>query len=502
VSIVPGHARPLALALACALLVGCATPPAYQRPQVSTPAGWKLEAPWRTGTPADGLPKGPWWEAFGDAELARLIARALSGNPTLAIAAARVEQARRGVDVAQAGTLPQVAASGRVARQAISANRPLTNYAAPNFGTVQNDFAPTIAASYEVDLSGRVRSTLAGASASAAQTVADAENVRLVLTADLAAAYFGLRAVDVEIDTVQRSLALQQRALALITDRYRLGAASGLDVAQQQALLDATTTQVDLLRRQRGLFENALGTLTGDGAPAFSLVPDVRELAPPAVPLGVPSDVLERRPDVAAAERAMAAANAQIGVAQAAFYPSVLIQPTLGFDSRLLPALFDAPSMLWSLGVTAVQTVIDGGRTRANVDIAQAGYQASVASYRRIVLTAMQEVQDGITSLAALERATAQARIAVDSARKVLALASARYEGGVATSLEVISAQQSLLTTERQLAQLLGQRLLACVFLVKALGGGWQPPAQAASTDPQVPASGGTMTPIAKAVRD
>jgi outer membrane protein, multidrug efflux system len=250
-------------------------------------------------------------------------------------------------------------------------------------------------------------------------------------------------------------------------------------------------TQVDLLRRQRASFENILGTLTGVGAPSFTLAPDLAELAPPAIPPGVPSDVLQRRPDVASAERAMAVANAQIGAADAAFYPSVLLQPSFGADSRWLPALFEAPSLLWSLGVSATQMLYDGGRARANVEGATAGYQATVANYRRVVLTAMQEVQDGITGLASLERATAQSRVAVDSARRVLDLATARYEGGIATSLEVITAQQSLLTGERQLAQLLGQRLLTSVFLVRALGGGWQAPAPAAQPANAGPARAG-----------
>jgi len=190
--------------------------------------------------------------------------------------------------------------------------------------------------------------------------------------------------------------------------------------------------------------------------------------------LGVPSDILERRPDVASAERAMAAANAQIGVARAAFYPSITLAPTYGVDSRMLSTLFDAPSLLWSIGLSATQTLFDGGRISANVDFARAGYDGTVATYRRVVLTAMQEVEDGITGLAALESASTQAQTAVASARRVLDMATARYEGGATSYLDVITAQQSLLTSERQATQLTGQRLLTSVFLVKALGGDWQ----------------------------
>jgi len=200
----------------------------------------------------------------------------------------------------------------------------------------------------------------------------------------------------------------------------------------------------------------------------------VRAFVPPTIPAGVPSDVLERRPDVASAERAMAVANAQIGVAKAAFYPSVMLAPSIGVDSRTLSALFDAPSLLWSLGVSATQTLFDGGRLNANVDFARAGYEGTVANYRRVVLTAMQEVEDGITGSAALERAHTQALTAVESAHRVLDMATARYEGGATTYLDVITAQQAVLVSERQAAQLLGQRLLTSVFLFKALGGDWQ----------------------------
>jgi NodT family efflux transporter outer membrane factor (OMF) lipoprotein len=297
---------------------------------------------------------------------------------------------------------------------------------------------------------------------------------RHILGADLASAYFNLRALDTELDVLSRSIALQRRSLELVTARHDLGAASGLDVAQQQALLDTTLTQVDVLRRQRAQFEHAIATLTGTPAPLFSIAPEVTVFEPPAIPLGVPSDVLQRRPDVAAAERAMAAANAQIGVASAAFYPSVMLAPSVGYESRDLSTLFNAPSLLWSIGVSAAQSVFDGGRVRANVDFAKAGYDVTVANYRRIVLTAMQEVEDGITGLAALDRASAQAQTAVASARRVLEMATGRYEGGASTYFDVITAQQALLASERQAAQLLGQRQLSSVFLVKALGGDWQ----------------------------
>lgn len=464
---------PVALMLA---LGGCAVGPDYKRPaSADMPAAWSVQAPWRAGVPGDAHDKGAWWERFNDPVLNQLEQQALTGNQTLAQAIARLAQARANVDASTAAQLPQVSLQTRAQRLQISGNRPLTNYNSPNFSTVQNDFGIGLAVSYEADLFGRVRRTVEGANASAQQSAADLENTKLVLAADLANNYFNLRQTDTELDVVARSIALQRRALDLAAARHDLGAASGLDVSQQQALIDATLTQVDLLRRQRGQYEHAIATLTGQPAPAFSLAVRSPVLipAPVAVPLGLPSDVLERRPDVASAERAMAAANAQIGIASAAYYPSFILNPSYGFDSTSMTTLFNAPSLLWSFGVTATQALFAGGRIDAGVNFAKAGYEGAVANYRRVVLTALQEVEDGITGVATLDSALLQAQRATVSSRRVLDIANDRYEGGVSTYLDVITAQQSLLNNERQLAQLGGQRMLVSVFLIKALGGDW-----------------------------
>lgn len=460
-------------AAAVLVLAGCAGAPAYVRPDVEMPAAWKLEAPWQEAQPSDAAVRGAWWRRFGDAQLDTLQEQALAASPTIEAAAARLAQARASVDAASAGLFPQLGLSGRAARQRISENRPLTNYNTPSFSTVQNDYALSFNVAYEADLFGRVRSSVGAVQASAEQAAADLQNVRLVLASDLAANYFNLRELDIELDVLAQSIELQRRALELATTRHELGATSGLDVAQQQALLDSTLTQVDVLRRQRDQFEHAIAALAGRPAPLFTLAPETGPRAAPAVPVGVPADILQRRPDVASAERAMAAANAQIGVARAAYYPNITLGPSLGVDSRNLPGLFNASSLLWSLGVSVAQPLFDAGRTDANVAIAQAGYQVTVANYRRVVLTAMQEVEDGITGSAALDRALVQARLAEQSAQRVLQLATDRYEGGATTYLEVITAQQSLLNSQRQVAQLVGQRLLVAVLLVKALGGDW-----------------------------
>ena len=467
----PGH-RLTSLAAALAL-AGCAVGPDYKRPAPDLPVAWKLEAPWRTGAPADGADKGAWWQAFGDAQLDALEQRALVDSPTLAIAAARLAQARATVTATSAGLFPTINLTSRDQRLRISANRPLANYSSPNFSTVQNDFNLGFAASYEVDLAGRVSRSVEGAKASAEQSAADLANTRLVVSAELASDWFSLVTLDASLDVLDRSIALQRKALAFVDSRHELGAGTGLEVAQQQALLDNTLTQVDVQKRQRTQFEHAIATLVGVPAPTFSVPPVKRDLHPPAIPVGVPSDLLQRRPDVASAERAMAAANAQIGVATAAFYPSVILGPSLGEESRMLSTLFDAPSLVWSIGVSATQALFDAGRTRANVDFARAGYDASVATYRRTVLVAMQEVEDGITGVASLDRATTQANVAVASAQRVLDMSNARYEGGVATYLDVITAQQSLLAAQLQATQLAGQRQLVATALVKALGGGW-----------------------------
>ena len=460
--------------IAAALAVsGCAVGPDYKRPAADLPVAWKLEAPWRTGVPADAADKGDWWKAFGDAQLDELETRAMADSPTLAIAAARLAQARATVTGTSAGLFPSLSLTSHDQRFRISANRPLASYTSPNSTTVQNDFPLGLSVNYEVDLAGRVSRSVEGAKASAEQSAADLANTRLVVSAELASDWYNLVTLDASLDVLDRSIALQRKALDFVNQRHDLGAGTGLEVAQQQALLDSTLTQVDVQKRQRAQFEHAIAALIGAPAPTFSVPAVRRDLQPPPIPVGVPSDLLQRRPDVASAERAMAGANAQIGVATAAFYPSVFLQPGIGEESRMLSTLFDAPSLVWSIGVSATQTLFDAGRTRANVDFAKAGYDASVATYRRTILTAMQEVEDGITGVASLDRATAQAQVAVGSAQRVLDMANARYEGGVATYLDVITAQQSLLTAQLQAAQLAGQRQIVATALVKALGGGW-----------------------------
>ena len=463
----------------CGGLIACSSIESLPPAEVKMPASWTLEPPWQVAAPRDAAPKGPWWKHFQDPTLDQLQQRALQQNATLAAAQARWQQARALLAAAEAGQWPGLSLGVRTVRQRISANRPLTSYSGTNFATVQNDYIPGLSASYELDLAGRVAQTVRSAQASAEQVRADLANTQLLMSADLATAYINLRSLDSELQVIGRSIELQRKALAFVTARKELGATSGLEVAQQQALLDNTLTQVDILRRQRAQFEHAIATLVGEAAPSFALaaapsahaLPQILQV--PQIPLGLPSALLERRPDVAAAERAMAVANAQWGLAQAAFFPSVMLTSTLGAESRLVDRLFDVPSLVWSVGMSATQVLFDGGRLRSNEQAARAAHEAAAANYRRVVLTALQEAEDGITGVAALQRASQQALAAQASARRVLELATGRYEGGISTYLDVINAQQALLASERQVAQLQGQTLVACVFLIRALGGDW-----------------------------
>ena len=470
--------RVMPLWIVIASAVGCAVGPNYHRPDTNLPQAWHPDTPWHEATPNDDALKGDWWQLFQDDTLNSLVERALSNNQNLRVATARVDQARAQVTIAKSDLYPSVDLSAGASRGKTSANRPLAEYSVPNQSTVQNNFELGPAVNYEFDLFGRVRREVENARASAQQVEADFENTRLVLIAQLATDYFALRELDTEVAVVRHSLELERDALGFITSRHDLGFATGLDLAQQQALVDADATQLELLENQRMQLEHAIATLVGVPAPVFAIPTALSTASLPKIPTGLPADLLQRRPDVASAERAMAAANARIGMARAAYYPSIELAssfsgPNAGWQSNALTALFEAPSRLWSFGLSATQTLFDAGRTRANVRIANADYSASVASYRQTVLTAMEEVENGITGLAALDRAVTQADASVKSAQEAFDIATVRYKGGVDTYLEMITAQQVLLGNQRQAVQVHGQQFGMAVYLVKALGGSW-----------------------------
>jgi len=465
--------------LLVAPLAGCAVGPDYRRAPADVPPAWSPDAPWHEAAPSDAALKGNWWEAFADPVLNPLVRQALAGNQDLKVAAARLEQARSQVTVAKSYLYPEIDLGASAARAKSAANRPLSAYSTPNQSTVQNNFLLGPSISYELDLFGRVRREVEGYRAAAEQAAADFENTRLMLTTQMVSDYFTLRELDSEIDVVNRSLDLERDALTFITARHDLGFATGLDLAQQQALVESSAAQLELLQVQRAENEHAIATLAGTPAPGFHIAPLVTPGALPVLPVGLPSDLLQRRPDVAAAERAMAAANARIGVARAAYFPTVQLQPAVpgfGWESTALSTLFNAPSQLWSVGLSATQTLFNAGRTRANVHIAEEDYQAAVATYRQTVLAAMEEVENGITGLSSLGRAASQANASVESAERAFSIANDRYKGGVAIYLDVLTAQQTLLANQRQAVQIHGQQFLTTVYLVKALGGGWEGP--------------------------
>ncbi|MEP6885287.1 MAG: efflux transporter outer membrane subunit [Gammaproteobacteria bacterium] len=460
------------------VVAGCAVGPDYHRPAAEVPPAWQSEAPWHEAAPNDAALKGDWWRLFQDDTLNPLVERTLAGNQDLRVSALRLEQARDQVTVARSDLYPWAGLSATAARGKSSANRPLSQYGQTNQSTVQNNFVVGASVNYEADLFGRARREVESARATAQQAESDFQNTRLILTAQLVTDYFALRELDAEIAVVRHSLDLQRDALGFITSRHDLGFATGLDLAQQQALVDSNATQLELLANQRAQFEHAIATLVGIPAPSFTLPAAPGTASLPAIPVGLPSDLLQRRPDVAAAERSMAAANARIGAARAAYYPSIILgsgfgEPNAGWQSSALSSLFDAPSRLWSIGLSATQTLFDAGKTRANVRIATADYDAAVATYRQTVLTAMEEVENGITGLASLDRAVRRADASVKSAQDAFDIATSRYKGGVDTYLEMITAQQALLSNQRQAVQVHGQQFATAVYLVKALGGGW-----------------------------
>jgi NodT family efflux transporter outer membrane factor (OMF) lipoprotein len=447
--------------------------PRYKRPTAEVPNTWKGEGPWQAAAPKDAIPKGAWWGIFQDATLDQLEQQLLQANQSLAAAQDRLSEARSQARIASAAYFPQVNADPSGQRQLLSGNRPLSGSTVPLVPFTQNVFSIPFSVSYELDLFGRVRRTLEAANASLQASAADLENVRLVLTAELAADYYNLRELDREAAVVRQSVEIEQKGMDLVNHRHEGGVANGLEVAQQAAVLDATATQLQLVLQQRAQYEHAIAVLSGKPASIFSVAEAPFEAKPPAIPLGVPSEILERRPDIATSERQMAFENAQIGIATTAFYPHITLGGSGGFQSRDIATLVNAPSLFWSLGGDLLQPVVNGGRNRANLALNRAAYDESVANYRQAVLVAFQQVEDGLTGLAMLDQAEKTQQQAVADSQRALDIANNRYVGGVTTYLDVITAQTTLLTNQRLATQLLGEQMTTAVYLVKALGGAW-----------------------------
>lgn len=465
---------PSGLLLVAAISVaGCSVGPNYRRPPAPSATKWDLAEPWRESAPKDAIPKGQWWTVFHDDDLNTLETQALASNQTLKVSIAHLEQARAVAAIQIATLFPTLSTAPSAERQRLSGSRPTNGVPITLRPATQSTFLLPFTVSYEVDIFGRRRRSIEAAEASYQANAADLENVRLLVTSQLAGDYFNLRELDSELKILTSTVTALQKGLELVNSRHSGGVASGLDVAQEESLLNTTRTQSILLQQQRKQFEDAIAVLVGQPAPDFHIAQRVLDAEPPALDVGLPSDLLERRPDVAEAERQMAVANAQIGVAQAAYYPSLNIFGQGGWQTADIAKLANAGSLFWALGANVTQEIFTGGARRAQVQFARAGYDANVATYRQSVLSAFQEVQDEITGLTVLTEAEQSQQQAVDAARRTLDISTSRYTGGLVNYLDVVTAQSNLLTDEQELAIIQGNRLISSVLLVKALGGGW-----------------------------
>jgi NodT family efflux transporter outer membrane factor (OMF) lipoprotein len=459
------HASAAALML---LLGACSLAPPLKVPQVPTAEAYKELGPWTPARPADRLPRESWWTLYDNAELDELEKRLIAGNPSLAAALANYAQAKALGAQARAGLFPTLGLNASAERTHNSANAPVST--APHY---TDDYILGGTASYELDLWGQIRNEVRAGEANAAAAGADLENARLSLTAQLVQDYVQLRSLDRQSVILEDTVRAYARALILAQQRHDAGIAPGLDVAQAQTQLDSARSQASQIRVQRALMEHAIAALIGVSASTFSVTPALVDIELPNVPSGVPTTLLERRPDVAAAERRMIAANAGIGVARAAYFPSLTLNAQGGFQSTSISNLLSAPSSFWALGPSALLSVFDGGLRRAQVAEARASFDASAANYRGTALAAFQQVEDSLAALNHYHDAALEERAAVDAARRTLNLSMALYVQGAADYLTVVTSQTALLQAQLQALNLDTLQLTASVDLVRALGGGW-----------------------------
>jgi len=438
------------------------------------PASYREAGPWREALPQDAVAKGAWWELFGDPVLDDLQRRAHAASPRLQAAAARVEQARALAGLASATTLPIVELAPDAARFRVSRNRPDQPSKVPgNTEFETNRFRLPLYASYEVDLWGKLKRQLQAADARVAASEAAYYTVLLGLEGEITGAYFSLRATEDDLRIINDNLDLRRKARDLVVARKRNGLATDFDVARIDTEVSLAQSEAQAAARRRAETEHALAVLLGEAPERFTLSAERRPLQTPAIPLGLPSDLLERRTDVAEAERLLAARNAEIGVARAAFFPSIRLFGAAGFESAQFSDLLNSDSAIWALAASLAQPLFDGGRLRANRARAEAAWQENLALYRERLLVAFREVDDALAGLRYLSDQQQSIGEAVASARRAEQLAGARYRNGLVTVLDVIDAQRSRLQTERQRNLVSYQQLLASVALVKALGGGW-----------------------------
>jgi NodT family efflux transporter outer membrane factor (OMF) lipoprotein len=452
-------------------IAGCAVGPKYNRPAVEIPPAYKEVGDWKPAQPNEQNLGGAWWQLFQDQQLNALEDQINVSNQNLKAAEAQYTQARAVLRYYRADYYPSINAGAAATRNRISNNRP-PGHLSSN-GATYNDYQIPVELSFELDVWGRVRKTVESQRDQAQASAADLATLNLSLHAQLAMFYFQARSLDAQEQLLNSTVAQYEQAYQLTDSRFTGGLASEVEVQQASTQLETTRAQAIDVGVLRAQYEHAIATLVGKPASSFHLSPLPLTSPPPSIPLELPSELLERRPDIAAAERRMAAANAQIGVAKAAYYPNITLGATGGFESGVITTLLSGPSILWSVGASAIAPIFDAGRRRANTDQAIAAYDQTVANYRETVLTGFQQVEDNLATLRILEKeADTQQRAVLDS-QKYLELSLTRYRGGITSYLEVTTAQSAALTDEVTAVNILGRRMTSAVLLVQALGGGW-----------------------------
>jgi NodT family efflux transporter outer membrane factor (OMF) lipoprotein len=476
--------RRLVLALLAVVATGCAVGPNYTRPAAPSAPAFKEAPPegWKEAQPNEGIPRGRWWELYNDAQLNALESEVEVSNQNVIAAMARYREARDQVRIARASLFPTVSAtpSITVVHGSSTFNR------GSGLSTTGSSASPVVAApgsivdytmpvdvSYQADVWGSIRRSVTANTASAQASAADLENAKLTYQSQLAEIFFELHGLDGDADLLQRTVTLYQQSLQLTQDRFDAGVASGADVAQAKTQLASTRSQLIDVGVARAQYEHAIATLMGQAPAGVSVPVAVLTAPPPVIPIGVPSTLMERRPDVTAMERAVAAANEQIGIAKAAFFPLLTLSATGGFESTSLAQWFTLPSRFWSVGPQLAATLFEGGKRRAQTDLSEAAYDESVANYRQTVLTAFQQVEDQLSSLRILEQEAAVETEAVEAAQQSLEIVTLQYTAGTTDYLQVITSQTAALQTQRQAIDILTRRLTASVLLIEALGGGW-----------------------------
>jgi len=453
------------------LSAACTVGPDYKRPAATVPAAYKENSQWQPAQPSDASLRGKWWEVFADDSLNALEEQVTVSNETIKAAQAQFIQARAAIRFNRAGYYPTLTVGPLASRTRESGNQPFAGSFSK--GVTANEFEIPFDASYEPDVWGRVRRSVEAARAGAQASAADVESISLSLHAELALDYLQARNLDAEIQLLDSTVSSFRKALDLTQSRYQGGVASLVDVAQAQTQLETTRAQAIDLHVQRAQFEHAIAALIGRPASDFTLPVAPLSAPPPAIPAGLPSQLLERRPDIAGTERRMAVANANIGVARSAYFPVFSLGVSGGFNSAVITTLIQGPSAMWSVGAAAAETLFEGGQRRAATEQAHAAYDQTVANYRQTALNAFQEVEDNLAALRILEEEAVTQRSAVEAAEHFVALSNNRYLGGVASYLEVTTAQSAALSDERVAVEIQGRRMTACVLLIKALGGGW-----------------------------